>query len=242
MAGQNKITRRRFLGLLGGAGGAAAFGCSGLTVLGMQQPDIEFQRSSYGGEAMSKVLVTYATKAGSTGEVADVIGQVLYEGGAVVNVKPVKEVNDLSGYSAVVVGSAIRMGRWLPEAVKFVEAHTEALAAIPVAYFQVSGFLKNDTPENRQEAATYLDSVRTLVKPASEGLFAGKMDYGRLSFLDRTIAKVVGSLEGDWRDWDAIRAWAGDLLTMGFIAKGIPFNVRAMIREQAVGPVQETQV
>jgi menaquinone-dependent protoporphyrinogen oxidase len=167
---------------------------------------------------MSKVLVTYATKAGSTGEVAEAIGQALCAGGAavVVDVKPVKEVSDVSGYSGVVVGSAIRMGRWLPEAVKFVESQKAALAVMPVAYFQVSGFLKEDTPENRQEAATYLGAVRALAEPVSEGLFAGKMDYSKLSFFDRTIAKIVGSAEGDWRDWDAIRAWAGELLTMGF--------------------------
>lgn len=165
---------------------------------------------------MNKVLVAYATKAGSTGEVAEAIGQVLCEGGAAVDVKLVKEMSDVSGYSGVVVGSAIRMGRWLPEAVKFVEAHIAALATMPVAYFQVSGFLKKDTPENRQEAATYLGAVRMLVEPVSEGLFAGKMDYSKLSFFDRTIAKMVGSVEGDWRDWDAIRAWASDLLTVGF--------------------------
>ena len=216
MSEQNKITRRRFLGLLGGAVGAAALGCCGVTVLGTRQPGIELQRSSCGGEAMSRVLVTYATKAGSTGEVAEAIGQVLCEGGVAVDVKPVKEVGDVSGYGGVVVGSAIRMGRWLPEAINFVEAHTAALGSMPVAYFQVSGFLKEDTPENRQEAATYLGTVRALAAPVSEGLFAGKMDYSKLSFFDRTIAKMVGSVEGDWRDWDAIRTWAGDLLSMGF--------------------------
>lgn len=80
-----------------------------------------------------------------------------------------------------------------------------------MAYFQVSGFLKEDTPERRQEAATYLDPVRAPVTPVSEGLFAGKMDYSKLSFFDRTIAKMVGSVEGDWRDWNAIRAWAEGL-------------------------------
>jgi len=165
---------------------------------------------------MDKVLVAYATKAGSTGEVAEVIGQVLCEGGAAVDVKPIREVIDVNGYSRVVVGSAVRMGSWLPEAVKFVEAHTAALETKPVAYFQVSSFLKEDTPEKRQEAATYLGAVRALVEPASVGLFAGKIDYSKLSFFDRTIAKMVGSEEGDWRDWDAIRAWASDLLTMGF--------------------------
>jgi menaquinone-dependent protoporphyrinogen oxidase len=157
------------------------------------------------------VLVAYATKAGSTGEVAEAVGQALCASGAAVDVKPVKEVDDLDGYEAVVVGSAIRIGRWLPEAIRFVEANARTLAAMPVAYFQLSGFLQDDTPEKRQEAAAYLAPVRALVEPVSEGLFAGKIDYSTLSFFDRTIAKLVGSAEGDWRDRDAIRTWASDL-------------------------------
>ena len=161
---------------------------------------------------MSKVLVTYATKAGSTGEVAEAIGQVLCEGGVTADVKPVKEVGDVSGYGGVVVGSAIRMGRWLPEAINFIEAHAAALGTMPVAYFQVSGFLKEDTPENRQEAATYLGTVRALAAPVSEGLFAGKMDYSKISFLERMIvSKIFGVPEGDFRNWEAIQTWADKL-------------------------------
>jgi menaquinone-dependent protoporphyrinogen oxidase len=158
-----------------------------------------------------KILVAYATKAGSTGEVAEAIGQALCAGGAAVEVKPVKEVSDVSGYSGVVVGSAIRMGSWLPEAVEFVEANAGTLATMPVAYFQMSGFLRDDTPEKRQEAATFLAPMRALVEPVSEGMFAGKIEYSTLSFFDRTIARLVGSAEGDWRDWEAISAWATGL-------------------------------
>ena len=216
MSGQNKITRRRFLGLLGGAVGAAALGCCGATVLGTRQPGIELQRSSCGGEAMSKVLVAYATKAGSTGEVAEAIGQALCDGGAAVDVKPVKEVDDLDGYKAVVVGSAIRMTRVLPEMASFVESHQATLSQMPTAYFLCCGRLQDDTQENRREVSSWLSPVREIVRPVGEGLFAGKVDFDKLSFLDRTMAKMMGSSEGDWRDWDAIRAWAGDLLTQGF--------------------------
>jgi menaquinone-dependent protoporphyrinogen oxidase len=211
MPEQKTIARRRFIGLLGGAVGAGALTCCGLGALGTVQPHVEYRESTCGGETMGKILVAYASKAGSTGEVAEAIGQMLCEGGASVDVRLAKEVSDLSPYRAVVMGSAIRIGRWLPEAVKFVEQHQAVLATMPVAYFQVSGSLKEDTPEKRQEAATYLGPVRALVAPASVGLFAGKMDYSKLSFLDRTIAKMVGSVEGDWRDWEAIRAWADSL-------------------------------
>jgi menaquinone-dependent protoporphyrinogen oxidase len=213
MTDKSRITRRRFLGLLGGAVSATVLGCCGMTVLGTRAPEVELKQLTCGGEGemSQEILVAYATKAGSTGEVADAIGRALCDGGAAVDVKPVKEVDDIGGYRAVVVGSAIRIGRWLPEAVRFVEANAATLATMPVAFFQLSGFLQDDTPEKRQEAATYLAPVRALVEPMSEGLFAGKIEYSTLSFFDRTIAKLVGSAEGDWRDWEAIHAWATGL-------------------------------
>jgi len=60
----------------------------------------------------------------------------------------------------------------------------------------------------RAKVSAFLDPVRAIVKPGKEGLFAGKMDYSKITFLDRLIAKMVKSVEGDWRDWDQIRAWA----------------------------------
>lgn len=160
---------------------------------------------------MKKILVTYATRAGSTFEVAERVAEVLRAAGAIVDVKPVPAVHELKGYDAVVVGSAIRMGRWLPEAVAFVQAHHEALSHIPTAYFVVSGFLREDTPGMRSKALAYLDPVRKILEPTSIGLFAGKMDYGKLDGLDRSIAEGVSSAEGDWRNWEAIGAWAQGL-------------------------------
>jgi menaquinone-dependent protoporphyrinogen IX oxidase len=56
----------------------------------------------------------------------------------------------------------------------------------------------------------YLDSVRTMLEPVAIGMFAGKLDYSKLSFLDRIIAKKVMP-EGDWRNWETIRDWASEL-------------------------------
>lgn len=82
---------------------------------------------------------------------------------------------------------------------------------MPVAYFLCCATLEEDTQATRGEASAWLDPVRQIVGPVSEGLFAGKIDYGKLSFLDRSILQMLGAPEGDWRDWDAIRAWAGEL-------------------------------
>ena len=160
---------------------------------------------------MNTILVTYATRAGSTFEVAALVAEVLRTTGATVDVKYVRAVRELEGYDAVVIGSAIRMGQWLPEAVEFVKANRETLSHIPTAYFLVSGFLRGDTPEMRQRTLAYLDPVRKILEPISIGLFAGKMDYSTIDWYDRSIAEAVSSSQGDWRDWEAIRSWAQDL-------------------------------
>jgi len=162
---------------------------------------------------MHKILVTYATRAGSTFEVAEQVAEGLRAAGATVDVKPVPAVHEVKGYDAVIVGSAIRMGHWLPEAVAFVQAHRETLSHIPTAYFLVSGLLRDDTPGMRRKVLAFLDPVRTILEPTSIGLFAGKMDYSKMDWLDRSIAEAVSSSEGDWRNWEAIRGWAQDLQT-----------------------------
>ncbi len=157
------------------------------------------------------ILVAYATRAGSTFEVAEQVAEVLRATGASVDVKPVPAVHELKGYDAVVIGSAIRMGQWLPEAVAFVQAQREPLSHIPTAYFLVSGLLRDDTPEMRAKVLAFLDPVRQILEPASIGLFAGTIDFSRMDGLDRNIAEAVSSSEGDWRNWEAIRSWAQGL-------------------------------
>jgi menaquinone-dependent protoporphyrinogen oxidase len=212
MSEQTKITRRRFLIWAGGAAGASALACSGLGVLATRASDVAYiETLMEGAMPMNKILVAYATRAGSTSEVAETIGQMLNGSGATVDVCPIKKLEGLQGYDAVVVGSAIRMGQWLPEAVQFVKTHQATLSTIPTAYFLVSGFLREDTLEMRDKVRAFLDPLRQILEPESIGLFAGKMDYSKLSWLDRTVAKAVKSVEGDWRNWDAIRAWAKEL-------------------------------
>ncbi len=207
-----KISRRDFLKFAGATTLVSVAACGGVGVLATQAPDIAYVETHLEGvKPMSKILIAYATRAGSTGEVAKAIGEVLSTSGATVDVQPLKSVTDLRGYNAFVVGSAIRMGKWLPEAVQFVQTNQATLSKAPTAYFLVSGFLREDTPEMRRTVAAFLDPVRKIMEPASVGMFAGKMDYSKLSWLDRTIAQMVKSTEGDFRNWEAIRAWAREV-------------------------------
>jgi len=214
MGTETKMSRRRFLAVAGGVVGASVLACSGLTALAVHQPAVDYPETSCtAGEAMKKkVLVAYASRAGSTGGVAEAIAKTLCENGASVDVRLAKDVSDVSAYQAVVVGSAIYMGQWMGEAVEFVEKNRAALGQRPTAYFCVCSTLREDTPENRRTVTAYLDGVRAKVQPVSEGLFAGALDYSKQSFLYRMIVKAMKASEGDWRNWDAIRAWSKELV------------------------------
>ena len=107
-----------------------------------------------------RVLVTYATRAGSTAEIAAAVAETLAARGYAVDVKPVKENPKLDGYSAVVLGSAIRVGKWLPEAVNFVKAHQAALNAVPSALCTVHMLNTGGDQASQTARAAYLDAVR----------------------------------------------------------------------------------
>ena len=163
-----------------------------------------------------KILVTYASRLGSTAGVAEAIGKTLAASGAQVEVLPMQDVTDLAPYRAVVAGSAIRAGEWLPEAMQFVQTHRAALTQKPFAAFLVCMTLAMPNAQYREHVARWLEPVRALVRPVSEGLFAGALDTRKIASLgDRLkfrISVMMGVWsEGDHRDWAAIRAWAADL-------------------------------
>lgn len=144
---------------------------------------------------------------------AEAIGETLAEGGAPVDVRRMQDVDDLGPYRAVVAGSAIQAAHWLPEAMDFVRTHQAELSQRPFAAFLVCMTLAMHNPEYHKVVADWLQPVRTLVKPVSEGLFAGALDLRKVpSFGDRLKFRISVALgvwtEGDHRDWNAIRAWA----------------------------------
>ena len=213
MSGKAEISRRGFLILVGGAISASALPYNRLTASNTRQSTAEFIESTCekDGKMKNRILIAYASRCGSTGGVAEAIGQTLCETGATVDIRLMGNANDLSPYQAVIVGSAIRMGRWLPEAVDFVKRHQDTLGRVPTAYFVVCLRMKDDSAENRRKVLAYLDPVRKQapqINPVDIGLFAGALDYKKLSLAYSLILKVMGAPEGDFRNWEAIRAWA----------------------------------
>jgi menaquinone-dependent protoporphyrinogen oxidase len=219
MGGKTEIGRRNFLVLIGGAISSLTLPYNRVIALETRQPAVKFHQSGSEKDRKMKnrLLVAYGSRCGSTGGVAESIGKVLSTAGNEVDVRLVKDVNDLSPYQAVIVGSAIRMGKWLPEAIEFIKTHEDAMSHITVAYFAVCMTMKDDTAENRSKALGYLDPVRKqfpYLKPVDIGLFAGAVDYKKLSFAYSVILKVKGVPEGDFRNWEAIRTWAAGVSPM----------------------------
>jgi menaquinone-dependent protoporphyrinogen oxidase len=160
-----------------------------------------------------KVLVTYASAYGSTQEVAEAIADRLRAAYAV-DVRPLREASDLSPYTAVVVGSGARKRGWMRVAMRWLAAHEQELAQLPVAYFMTCWCLRQDTPATRGEADGYIRLVRAAapsVTPVSVGQFAGKFDVNSLSWIERLFTGPKKYPVGDWRDWQAIRDWAAKL-------------------------------
>ena len=175
--------------------------------------DIELPEASYGKEnATFKILVVYATRAGSTVEVAQAIGKKLAGGGASVDVKPANNAVNLKDYQAVVLGSAIRRGAALPEITNFIKTNKSELAKVPVACFIVCMILREDNEQNRAKAASYIAPLQKEISFVDTGFFAGKLDYSRLNFIDAFIIKYfIGTPEGDLRNWQEINDWAENL-------------------------------
>jgi menaquinone-dependent protoporphyrinogen oxidase len=205
-----KLSRRDFLKTAGIALGASALTCSGLGYLATLPPKITMINTSLGeANTMNKnILITYATKAGSTVEIASIIGESLSKRGFTVDVKSVKEKPSIESYSAVVLGSAIRMGGWLPEMVEFIKTNQSVLQSRPVALFTVHILNTGADETSRAARLAYLNSVRPLVSPVDEVFFTGSINIETLSFVDRLMVKMVKSPIGDFRNWDQIRDWS----------------------------------
>jgi menaquinone-dependent protoporphyrinogen oxidase len=209
------MTRRQFVraaGVLAGGvalAGLGPVGCAGQdgTPSGAVAPS-----ATYGGDegVDKRILVGYATRTGSTSEVAEAIGQTLAARGFAVDVKPLKERPSLDGYDACVLGGAVNGGQWLPEAVQFVDANSARLAQLPTAVFYVHMMNAGDDAKQRRRRLAYLDKVRALVTPTDEAFFLGKgPSADDTSLIARWAFKAFGGAgEGDCRDWDAIRGWA----------------------------------
>lgn len=165
------------------------------------------------------ILVAYATRHGSTTGIAEHIAATLTGKGHAAQARPVEEVTGLDGYDAVVLGGAAYMFHWLKPAVRFAKKHRDELADRPVWLFS-SGPLGTDTvdAEGKDVLETTrpreFDELAALLRPRGEQVFFGAYDpdaepIGLAERLTRRMPAARDSMPaGDFRDWDAITAWA----------------------------------
>lgn len=176
------------------------------------------------------VLVAYASKHGATQGIAERIAGKLRQMGKNVEVMPTGAIRDVAAYEALVIGSAVYSGSWLPEAAELVRTHSAVLAVRPVWLFS-SGPLGAEVAEGvgqEKEEGEVLGQIKILgakraihwplpkevvefrgtIGPRDHEMFFGALDHKNLPFAERIALKAVGGMEGDFRDWDAIDAWA----------------------------------
>lgn len=207
------VSRRDFLKI-----GCFATATTGLAALGVgavisdiDETPIEMPSFTYGeGDMPARILVAYATATGSTVEVAAAMGETLSAHGISVDVKPIREGLQVEGYRAVMIGSAVQHGNWLPQAVDFVKKNQDALSNIPVALFCVHITNLGDDPASCQNRLTFLNRVRPLVAAVDEGYFAGRFNRrGAALMMPAFWARFIPTM--DFRNWKKIRAWADNL-------------------------------
>lgn len=187
---------------------------------------------------MNRLLVTYATLSGSTAEAARFVGAELAQAGFEVDVRPLEDVTDVTPYAGVVVGGPMILG-WHRRALGFLRRHRRAWRETPVAVFVLAMSLTQTGEQAvagvpvtvdaglpkpparpgrlsvRERYATLGNYVRPIIaaarpaRPASVGVFAGRLEYGRLPWWGVIFAMlIVQAAAGDRRDWEALRAWA----------------------------------
>lgn len=150
------------------------------------------------------ILIAYATRGGTTQGVAEAIAKVMREKGALVEVRPVEQIRDLSVYRAVVLGSGVRDEKWLPEAIHFATDHRQTLAKLPLIYFLVYSQLLQEFPQRIEEVLGHLSEVRRAVEPLEVAIFSRDQQ----SMPPQMLVNAKAARQGDWSGWQGISTWA----------------------------------
>lgn len=173
-----------------------------------------------------KVLVTYATKYGATAGIAEFVCDKLREAGLTVELRPLQRIADLSAYTAVVLGSAVYIGRWRKEAVSFLHDNKKALMDKKVWLFS-SG------PTGEGEAAELVEGwtlpgpvqkIADEIQPRDVAVFHGALDASKLNVLEKWVINNIKVPVGDFRSWDAVSDWANAIAADLHEAEAVSFQ------------------
>ncbi len=158
-----------------------------------------------------RILVAYATRGGTTREIAEQVADVLRVKGVGVDTAAVGDISDATGYNAIVLGSAIYFRRMMPSASRFIQHNAGVLESCPVAIFSVGAQMRKPTPKNHALVESWVRSSLKQypqIQPTAIEHFAGTVEFKRLGLLWRVLLIFTFGERGDWRNLDAIRDWA----------------------------------
>jgi menaquinone-dependent protoporphyrinogen oxidase len=164
----------------------------------------------------ASVLVAYATRYGSTQEVAEAVEATLRERGLEVDIQPMRKVRSLDQDRAVVLGAPLFWNGWHKDAHSFLSRHREALTQRPVAIFALGPFHSPIDEKEWQYSREQLEKELAQfpwLNPAAIEIFGGKFDPEKLTFPHNLVPALKQIPASDIRDWTAIRAWVSDLAT-----------------------------
>ena len=166
------------------------------------------------------ILVIYASKYGGTRGIAGRVAEVLSASGVNAVAQSVISPADLSGYDAIVLGSAVYMGSWMKEAVAFARQNRDVLASRPIWLFSSGplGTAMSDSHghEVREGAVPkQLTELRDMLGVRDHRVFFGVSDHAHFDLRDKLIYAVPGGkkllIDGDFRDWTEVEAWAKEI-------------------------------
>lgn len=158
-----------------------------------------------------RVLVAYASKRGSTVEIAEAVAAELRRSGLAVSCEPAEEVGGLDSYDAVVLGSAVYMKRWRGDAKHFLRKHRKPLAEMPFWVFSSgpAGDPADDDPA-WTEPARIVDKVEEL-GARGHVVFGGRLPEEPHGMIEKAMVEGVPPEYRDRRDWDEICSWSRDI-------------------------------
>jgi menaquinone-dependent protoporphyrinogen oxidase len=151
-----------------------------------------------------RVLVAWASKHGSTREIAEVIAETLAAAGLDAEAREARGVRDLSGYDAVILGSALYAAHWRRDANRFVARHLASLQERPVWLFS-SGPLDRSAEAGSLPVPPSIEATTAPIGARDHRTFGGRLLPDTPGVDSRILATHP---LGDFRNWDAIRAWA----------------------------------
>lgn len=161
-----------------------------------------------------RVLVVVASRHGATAEIGAVLAREIggcdagRSAGLAAMAMSAENRPDPAAFDAVVLGSAVYVGRWLEPARQYAATHAGTLRGRPTWLFSSGPIGEPPFPPDEPYD---IDPLTRMIGARGHAMFPGRLDEDRLGFAERAMVTAMRAPVGDFRDWAAVRSWAGDI-------------------------------